>query len=78
MGNAATGLISKGVAASDLKIDSEPAPADLDQARARYFDALIAVKTEPQAGAAAAQRSLVDAKSKYNEARHSLGLEPIS
>jgi hypothetical protein len=78
VGNAATGLISKGVAASDLKIDSEPSAADLDQARARYFDALIAVKTEPPAGAAAAQRSLLDAKSKYNEARHSLGLEPIT
>jgi hypothetical protein len=77
VGNAATGLISKGVAAGDLKIDSEPVAADYDEARARYFDALIATKTEPPAGAAAAQRSLLDAKSKYNQARHSLGLEPI-
>jgi hypothetical protein len=78
VGNAATGLISKGVAATDLKIDSEPVAADMDEARARYFDALVAVKTQPPASAGAAQRSLMDAKSKYNQARHSLGLEPIS
>jgi hypothetical protein len=78
VGNAATGLLSKGVAAGDLKLDPEPEAAAYDEARASYFDALIAAKTEPSGAAAPTQRSLMDAKSKYNQARHSLGLEPIS
>jgi hypothetical protein len=77
VGNAATGLLSKSVGANDIKLDADAAtPADLDLARARYFDALLAIKTEPQA--VGARASLAEARHQYNQARRTLGLEPIS
>jgi hypothetical protein len=76
VGNAATGLLSKSVGANDIKIDADAdSAADLEHARGRYFDALLATKTEPQA--AAAQASLAEAKRQYNQARRTLGLEPL-
>jgi hypothetical protein len=76
VGNAATGLLSKSVGVNDIRTDVDAAtPADLDAARGRYFDALLAVKTEPRT--AGAQQSLSDAKHQYNQARRTLGLEPI-
>jgi hypothetical protein len=56
-----------------------PTPAaEFEGARARYFDALVEVKTGT-AGAPSedAERHLADAKMKYNDARRALGLELI-
>jgi len=76
VGNAATGLLSKRVSNSDLKLDDDG--SEYERARAQYFDALIAANAS-QGGAAApdATRSLLEAKNKYNVARLSLGLEQI-
>lgn len=80
VGNAATGLLSKAAANSDLKLDPDGADAagDLERARNGYFDALIADKAaEPGAAKQETQRNLLAAKNKYNDTRHSLGLEQI-
>jgi hypothetical protein len=80
VGNATTTLLSKGVSSSDLNLDSDgPDSSDYQNARAQYFDALIAADgaKEGSAAASAAQRSLVEARNKYNVARASLGLEQI-
>ena len=51
---------------------------ELDGARARYFDALVEVKTGTTgAPSGDAERRLADAKMKYNDARRALGLELI-
>jgi hypothetical protein len=80
VGNAATGLLTKAVNNNDLKIDPDGADArgDLERARLGYYDALVADKSAA-AGATkdAAHRNLLASKAKYNEARRSLGLEPI-
>jgi hypothetical protein len=81
VGNAATGLLSKAAANSDLKIEAdatEPA-GDLERARANYYDALIANQSA-SGGAAkeATQHNLAASKEKYNDARRSLGLEKIN
>ncbi len=76
VGNAATGLLSKSVGANDIKVDADAeAAADLDGARGRYFDALLAIKTGPHA--ADAQASLAEAKRQYNQVRRTLGLKPL-
>jgi hypothetical protein len=80
VGNAATGLLSKAAASGDLKLEPDGAEAkgDLDRARARYYDALIAEKSaEGGAAKQTADRDLLAAKDKYNVARRSLGLEQI-
>jgi hypothetical protein len=78
--SAATGLVSKSVDTSDLKLD----PADsesgdaLQRARARYYDARVALDAAKSGGdKAGAEHELTDAKAHYNEVRRSLGLEPI-
>ena len=75
--NAANGLVSRSVAASDVIIDSDaPGPAtELDRARARYFDALTEVRTGAADGES--QRRLGAAKDAYNAVRRSLGLEEV-
>jgi len=80
VGNATTTLLSKSVSSSDLKIDTDGAEADdYERVRAQYFDALVAAKSsQGTAAAPAAQRSLMEAKHKYNVARVSLGLEQIN
>jgi hypothetical protein len=62
---------------TDHGAPSDPA-AELASTRARYFDALVAVKTGG-AGASGedAKRNLADARIKYNDARRALGLEPV-
>ena len=80
VGNAATGLISKSASLNDIKI--EPDPADmagaLEQARAGYFDALVAVQANSSAPVKRdLERALAVEKDKYNEARRSAGLEQI-
>jgi hypothetical protein len=80
VGNAATGLLSKSVSSSDIKVepDSPETAATLEQCRAAYYDALIAVKT---AMASSSKRDLDQKlaleKDKYNEARRLAGLEPL-
>jgi hypothetical protein len=80
VGNAATGLLSKSVSSGDIKLepDSEAAAAALEQSRANYYDALVALK----GGATPAskpdlERKLALEKTKYNEARGLAGLEPL-
>jgi hypothetical protein len=81
IGSAATGLISKSVAATDIKIEPDsPDPAsELQNARIHYYDALVEVESSSRSGTAAAdaRRSLALMKDKYNEVRRSQGLEQI-
>ncbi len=80
VGSATTTLLSKGVSNRDLKLDTDgPDHDEYERARAQYFDALVAANTRHGSAAAPdAQRSLVEAKNKYNVARVSLGLEQIN
>jgi hypothetical protein len=53
--------------------------AELERARAHYFDALVALKTKAvPASGEAPQADLALATTKYNDARRALGLEPIN
>jgi hypothetical protein len=52
--------------------------AELVSTRARYFDALVALKTGGAAAAGVdAKRNVAEARMKYNDARRALGLELI-
>ena len=76
VGNAATGLLSKSLNESDIKVDD--GSGDYERARAQYFDALVAANSAPgKTPTPEAKRSLSEAKDKYNVARLSLGLEQI-
>jgi hypothetical protein len=75
VGNAATGLFSKSLNESDLKIDDTRVP-DYQAARARYYDALVDLKNGGADGVNRA-RMLDEARKSYNEARSNLGLEPL-
>jgi hypothetical protein len=80
VGNAATGLISKSASLNDIKIepDSADVAGALEQARAGYFDALVAVHSSASAPAKRdLERALAAEKDKYNEARRSAGLEQL-
>ena len=80
VGNAATGLISKSASSNDLKIEPDTAEVAgaLEHARADYFDALVAVQTNPSAPARRdLERALGVEKDKYNEARRAAGLEQL-
>ena len=58
---------------------ARPSPAaELERARARYFDALVEARTGTASGSNDdAQRNLALAKTNYNDARRALGLELI-
>lgn len=74
---ASAGLFSRSLDLSDHAVQPDPA-IELASARARYFDALVAVKTGGAAtGGDDAKRNLADATTKYNDARRALGLELI-
>jgi hypothetical protein len=79
VGNAATGLISKSAATSDLKIEPDPAElaGALEHARAGYYDALVAAQTGSASSKRDLDRNLALEKDKYNEARRLAGLEQI-
>jgi hypothetical protein len=79
VGNAATGLISKSASAGDIKIepDSAELAGTLEQARAGYYDALVAAQTGPASSKHDLERNLAVEKDKYNEARRQAGLEQI-
>jgi len=76
VGTQTTGLLSKAVSNGDLKLDDDS--GEYERARAQYFDALIAANaSRGSASAPDAKKFLLEAKSKYNVARLSLGLEQI-
>jgi hypothetical protein len=80
LGTAASGLISKSVAATDIKTgpDTADSTAELQHARARYYDALVEAQTGASGKPSAeSQRELAAVKDHYNEVRRSQGLEPI-
>ena len=79
VGNAATGLLSKAVNQSDLNLEPESqAAATLEQARAGYYDALVAARTTASPSKQRdLDRNLALEKDKYNEARRLAGLEQI-
>jgi hypothetical protein len=80
VGNATSGLISKSANPLDIKTDPDTAESagNFEQARARYFDALVEAQTSPSGAAKQeSQRKLLLVKARYNEARRSLGLEQI-
>jgi len=79
----ASNLFARSLSTTDKPASSDPA-AGLDAARAQYFDALVALKTDaadaPGADAqhADARKNLALARARYNDARQALGLEPIN
>jgi hypothetical protein len=76
-GTASAGLFSKSLDLSDHAVRPDPA-AELASTRARYFDALVALKTGGAAAAGVdAKRNVAEARMKYNDARRALGLELI-
>jgi len=79
IGNSATGLISKSASLNDIKIEADPAElaASLEQARAGYYDAVVAAQTGTASSKGDLKRNLALEKDKYNEARRLAGLEPI-
>jgi hypothetical protein len=79
VGDAANGLVSKSLSVNDLQIQSAATPADeLERARARYYDALVEVRTgSVGSDGEQAGRNLAAARTAYNQARHAMGLEQI-
>jgi hypothetical protein len=80
VGNAATGLLSKSVSSSDIRVepDSAETAATLERSRAAYYDALVAMK----AGATSSdkrnlEQKLASEKDNYDAARRLAGLEPL-
>ena len=74
---ASAGLFSRSLDSSGKSAQSNSA-AVLESTRARYYDALVEVKTgTPGASAEDARRDLALAKTQYNDARRTLGLELI-
>ena len=80
VGGEVTKLASKSVSPSELKIEPDAAfdQDDIASARARYYDALIAISTSPSGTASEdSLRQVALTKSRYNDARRSTGQEPI-
>jgi hypothetical protein len=76
VGGQVSDMISRSIKLADT--DAAPASAadtsELAHARTKYFDALVDVKT---ASNAESQGNLAAAKTRYNDARRSLGLDPL-
>jgi hypothetical protein len=80
IGTSTTNILSKSLASGDIKTEPDPAESasELELARARYYDALVAARSSASGSAGAdSQRNLALMKDKYNEARRSQGLEQI-
>ena len=76
-GAVTSGLFSRSLELTDNAARPDPGAA-LESARARYFDALVEVKTAAVGTAGEdAQHNLALAKTDYNDARRALGLELI-
>jgi hypothetical protein len=80
VGNQVSDMISRSINVSAIGAasDSFAYSSEFTQTRARYFDALVDVQTGTSGTPSAdSQRSLAVAKARYNDARQSLGLDPI-
>lgn len=77
VGSEVTTMISRSIKPSDGGAESNsPAESkELSHARARYFDTLVEAQTGTPSGES--QNNLAIAKTRYNDARRSLGLDPI-
>jgi hypothetical protein len=75
VGSQVSDMISRSVKVRDLVPVSAADTPELSSARAGYFDALVAVQTGGTN--AASQGNLDAAKTRYNQARRSLGLDAI-
>jgi hypothetical protein len=74
---ASAGLFARSLDLTDNSARPNPA-AQLESARARYFDALVEVKTGTRGTPSEdAKRNLALARTQYNDARRTLGLELI-
>jgi hypothetical protein len=80
VGNSVSDVLSKSVNSADLITEPESGSEDteLEQARAQYYDALVASRTNASGtDAADAANKLALATDRYNKVRGSLGLEPV-
>ena len=82
VGTQVTTMMSRSLklsAAGDVSAPISAAESqELMRAKARYFDALVDSRTNAREGSAAeSQANLSTAKTRYNDARRSLGLDPI-
>jgi hypothetical protein len=77
-GTASTNLLTRELKLTDDSAKQNPA-AELELARANYFDALVAARSaSTYAPDGNASGNLALARARYNGARHALGLEPIN
>jgi hypothetical protein len=77
-GTASSNLFTRELKLTDDSAKQNPA-AELELARANYFDALVAARsTSTAAPDGNASGNLALARARYNGARHALGLEPIN
>jgi hypothetical protein len=75
---ASANLFARSLDLTDNRAKPNPA-AELESARAHYFDALVEAKSNPAvAPGEDAKSSLALARTRYNDARLALGLEPIN
>jgi hypothetical protein len=74
VGSQVSDMISRSIKASDLSVASAADSPELAHARAGYFDALVDQQTTANPDS---QGRLAAAKTRYNDARRSLGLDPI-
>jgi hypothetical protein len=75
VGSQVSDMISRSIKAADLSAVSAADSPELARARTGYFDALVAVRSG--ATDADSQGRLAAAKTRYNDARRTLGLDPI-
>jgi hypothetical protein len=76
-GTASSALFARSLDLTDNPAKANPA-AELESARAHYFDALVEAKTNTAAAPGEnAGGNLALARTRYNDARQALGLEPI-
>jgi hypothetical protein len=77
-GTASASLFSRSLDLTDNAVKPNPT-AELDRARTHYFDALVESRTGTAlAPGEDAMGNLALARSRYNDARRALGLEPIN
>jgi hypothetical protein len=75
--SASSSFVARSLDATSTRSKPDPG-AELEVARASYFDALVEFKTGDTTAADGAARQKLDlARTTYNAARHSLGLDPI-
>ncbi len=75
VGSQVSDMISRSIKLADAAPVSAADTRELAHARARYFDALVDLQTA--SSSAESQGNLAAAKISYNDARRSLGLDPL-